>query len=672
MAELIPGFSEDESVVIDRAARRGLLTTKHKQQIADRVLKQAQEENARPPGSIEELTGGLVTPAKVEGAVGLAGAAIGSAGGPAGAAGGAVLGTQIGAQTFETAEEVLDFIGAVDAGKSGKFDVNETLGTAQEAVGFEVAGLGAGRIAKPFFGKILGVTGEATTALLKQAEVAGLTLDRNGLFAVGAIDALTGFRKEAVQGAARVLGVFPVISGPLRRQSREKVAAGNKALTKLLAIEDFAPTVHIGEDLGIDMVKAARQSFDEFKGVAGELYDNARNLAQQTDSAFIPTTGRQMAVGVGEEAPKGIKDVAEEFLTAFKQGEITLADGTVLKGPDDNMGELLSDLTNLPDTLTISQYQKLVGDLKTFLNQAKIDGFDVKRLAQLKDGLEEGLINMREDLVAQEGLGPQIKQAFREADEFFSKGIVKFQTATGKKIARTDKNVFGAGPQIAGTLEEDEVAKVALNLKSGIAMKNLRTLVGDEVVAKASQKVFQNAFDGAVKTNKQGVRVGLDWDKFKADIGLTGDKVSREALSEMLQASGSSIQQLDNLVGVAEKIFVPLDVSEFLRRRLTIGGGASLATLFKFAGKNAGLASLAAGIAMWRGGAVLANPKHLKAMRAAIDTRTPANLKRIAVATLLDAVMTPQSDPQESIRTGLEQGADLANRGFQELRQRVQ
>lgn len=224
---------------------------------------------------------------------------------------------------------------------------------------------------------------------------------------------------------------------------------------------------------------------------------------------------------------------------------------------------------------------------------------------------------------------------------------------------------------MAGSLEEDEITKVALNLKSGQGVANLRKLVGDAGVARASRQVFQRAFDQAVKTNKQGVRVGLDWDVLKREIGLTGDKVSKDALKEMLDASGSSLKQLENLVDVAEKIFVPLDVSEFLRRRLTIGGGASLATLFKFAGANSGLASLAIGTLMWRGGAVLANPKHLKAMRLAIDTRTPANLKRIAVATLLDAYMQPSQNPDEARGTGLEQAAALANQGFQEARERV-
>jgi hypothetical protein len=396
--------------------------------------------------------------------------------------------------------------------------------------------------------------------------------------------------------------------------------------------------------VGIDMVKAARNSFGEFKQIAGELYENARDLAKQTDDAFIPTTNRQMLLEAGDDA-QGIKDVANELLDAFNKGQVQLADGTILKGPDDNMGQILKDLTQLPESLTIGQYQKLLGDLKTFLNQARIDGFDVSRLVQLKKGMENGLIHLRPDLVSQPGLGEEIQAAFKAADEFFAKNIVKFQTATGKKLARVDKNIFEPGPQVAGTLEEDEVARVALNLKSGDAVRNLRNLVGDKAVSGASQRVFQRAFDAAVKTNKQGVRVGLDWDVFKKEIGLTGEKVSEGALKEMLEASGTSLTELKNVVEVAEKIFVPLDVSEFLRRRLTIGGGASIATLFAFAGKANPLMSLAAGAMMWRGGAVLSNPKHLKLMRTAIDSRTPINLRRVAVATLLDALITPQSDP---------------------------
>ena len=132
----------------------------------------------------------------------------------------------------------------------------------------------------------------------------------------------------------------------------------------------------MGDELGIDMSKAAKNSIAEFRNTSARLYDNFRKIASNLSVKNIIRTGK-------------IKGVAGKFVRQREAGKIILEDGTELKGAiADDLGNFIDDLTRLPKRISIEQYQQLGDDLEGFIGKAINEGFDVKRVVSIKKAME--------------------------------------------------------------------------------------------------------------------------------------------------------------------------------------------------------------------------------------------------------------------------------------------
>ena len=630
--------------------------------LSDRINAALQAE--RRPESIAELTGGYVTRGTAEaiggtvgsvlgaGTAGLGGVAVGAAGGPPGmaAAGttaallgekaGGALGAAGGSLTFDVADQLLRSAGILKEREIPESPLEPTMRAIKAGredllygTGFQVAGA-AFRAIKPGVGLLIGARDADVTKILQDARLAGLTVE--GTPALGAVDVVPGARGAVIRGGAKVLGIFPFIGSPYRKAAVQKVDVVTGRINTML--NALAPSATMADELGVDMVRAAKGARKEFTKTAGVLYDNFRNLARNASKTDIVPTGP-------------VKGAAADFVEEVQRGQITLADGETLVGPvADELNEYLTKLVDLPDKMTIDQAQKLSADLEAFIRRAINDGFDVKRVASVKSSIEEALSQI--DVTGlKPGEGEAIIAARDAANEFYSKGILKFQTTTAKKFARTDPNVFRAGPERVGSLNEDEIARVAVNLKSKQAISDLRELVGDDLINKAARRHIENAWDAAIIVDKDsGFIKGMDWDKMRGALGLTVQKTDeRAAMREFLKNSDVDFNELTALISTASRIQVPSGVSSFVARRAALGGmssavgGATATSLIA----DSVLSSLGVAFLLRHGGKVLSDPAQLKAMRRVVDASVPINQRRALFGRLLDATFNNVEENKE-------------------------
>ncbi len=592
------------------------------------------------PRSLEELSGGLLTRPAFEMAGGTGGAVLGAgAGGVAGVAGGPAapatvpggaigggligggLGTAAGSLLFDSIEDVLRFSGVIESESPGVGERSiQALRSGAEDIAFaggaQIVGKGLGAV-KPGIGRILGLRSADVDAAVDAAAAAGIP--------VGAVDVGTHTGGRVVRGTARVLGIFPWIGGPFRKSAAEKADVVTTKFGEIL--DSMAPNATLSSDLGLDMAEAARGSIKEFRDVSSRLYGNFETLAKDAGS-IVPTN-------VGVDDIPSIKEAAQTLVDRTAAGKIILEDGTELVGPAaDEMGQFIEALTKLPDNLTIAQYRQLSTDLRGFIGLAGSNGLDVSRFATLKQSMEGALASIDPNVA-----GAEVVDALQTANSFYSKGITQFQTPTGQKFGRIDRNIFQPGPVRPGTINEDEIARVAVNLKSPQAIADLRALVGDDLMGQAARRHFETAWQGSIKSDPAGDLIGFNWKKFGDDVGLTGKGENAGALQEFIKGSGTDLDELKAFVGAASKVQVPQSVSTFIARRAALGGfsaalgGAVVAGLIP----GSALGSVAAALSARHVTKIISDPAQLRAMRRALSPEVPVAQRRALLGRLIEA-----------------------------------
>jgi hypothetical protein len=674
----IPGFTEEQTQTINRAAKAGALTTEQKREIISRVNEASKilAEEGLKKRSLEDVTGGLVGREEFEAVGGTIGSVVGAGTGLAvgtptgpgavstGIIGGLVgggLGSAGGSVAFDNVNNLLDFLGVIEQRPRTTGDTAvQAFEAAQEDIGFAggAAVLGtAFRAGKPLFGKLVGVAGDETARLMDKARKAGLT--------VGAVDVAQGIRGRVVRGGAKVAGIFPWIGGSFRREAKTKAELVVNKINGIL--NTFAPTATMSTELGVDMFKAANNTVDEFNRVAGVLYDNFRKEAL-LHGAIVPT--------------RLIKEQAQEILDLAARSEIILKDGTVLKTVPEDVVEYAEkiagktvpvrkqpstfpsgrpkpsvtvpkQIAGLPEKIDVNQFDGLVRDLRELITLKETEGFDVKRLVGMKKAMEGALDEIQE---------PSVKEAYRTANRFFSDGIVTFQTPTAGQFTKVDKNLFRAGPEKTGSLNEDELTRVAVNLRSPKAIDDLTKLVGKESMGKVARLHVEGAWDRALILDTEGAIKGLDWDVFQKQLGLgkigAGAKAERAATAKLLEVSGVSIKDFEELIEVASKIEVPDEVNRFIARRAALGGlrsAVGAATAAKLVGDSL-LGSIGAGMLIRYMGTLVSDPRQLQLLRRSIAPTTPVALKRQQLGRIIEFVFD-KLEAEEGVPTAFVGGA---------------
>src|SRR3990167_9205352 len=355
--------------------------------------------------------------------------------------------------------------------------------------------------ARRLIGKISGVFRDEAQLLMNMAKDKGIEL---GIADIGG---------SVPKGFLKTVSVFPFSSTPAARAQSLKQAQAVDSVERIL--DDLAPNATLATELGVDTSKAAQSTRAEFTRVAKVLFDDFRELTNNASvKEIIPTVET--------------KSAAKELYGEIAQGEIKIGTGNrarelVAPVPDSIIAfeKYISDLQELPQTITIQQYRKTVHDLSNVMDAMSAAGVDVRRAGILKKALEGDLNNLRADLLPPEE-AKALKGSLKTANNWFSKGLIDFtepvnvppgfkgqptfDTPTAQRFERADKRIFQPGAARPGTINEDEIYGVVLNLKSSQSIVDLRALVGDDVMRSIARRHLETTASNATVVEQIGSR----------------------------------------------------------------------------------------------------------------------------------------------------------------------
>lgn len=618
-------FTQEELQILKRANEAGLLSKEQQKQILQIQSQSTPQPEQKP--TLSELTDGAVSAPTFQMAGATAAAALTTRAKPLTQLGAGGLGAAAGSITFDNIENFTSALGITRPTNEGGIDIALRAGqAAKEDVlfggGFMAGFAALSSLGLPLIGRIIGARTDEVDTIMKNADGTGIHL--------GGVDVVDGVRGKILRGGSKVMGIFPFIGGPFRTGAVTKAQQAVQATNKML--NRMAPNAVLTDDLGIDMLKASRNSMEEFRNVSNELYGNFRHLVENASNPNIIPTSK-------------IKGAAGLFVRKMEKGRVILQDGEELQGPvADMLADYMNGLTRLPDTINFNQFEKLADDLEDFIKKAVNDGYDIKRAVTLKKSLEASLSDLKYSRL-KPGEGEAIREAHRAANRFYSNGIVVFQSPTGKRVGRAEKNIFKVGAVEPGTMDPDLLADAIINMKSATGLKDLRRLVGDDQMNRAARNVIERKWNNALIMDDEGIIKGIDWDKFKKSF-IGKDGVSNKAADELLRSTGVSTKDIDNLVETARRIVVSKDVSTFIARRASLGGmksafkGASTANIIA----DSLLTSVGVAFLLRHASKILSHPAKLRAMRASLEPSTHQNARRAMLGRVIEAVEDEEED----------------------------
>lgn len=550
----------------------------------------------------------LLSGAKMAGEAGgaLAGGLLGAPAGPAGMVAGGAIGAALGNQIGELVQDWGRAMGYQGLGRSPDV-VERSTNAANAAILDGAFSMGAPilgsvlRGGKRLLTRLLGVDSRGYGLAKQAAEEFGIEL--------GAGDVSNN---QAQRFVTKVFGQFPLTGRGFKKAAARKEGQAIAAKDRLFL--QLGPSMNMAE-FGMDLNKAADERFATFRTHVNEMYGRARDLAKSS-KATIPSSG------ILEEVQQGLLEMKKRLSPAAfaKHPYSKLARQEFQKG--------------FPKDLPMERYEGFMEEIDRALLSAKNDGFAVHQLAQLKQAAEEALQDISD---------PAVKQAFDKADAAFARGMREaFGTPVAKKFERVGKNRFNVKQMTtSGPRQPDELLKIAFDSESPQAIRDLRNLVGPDLVRSATRAHLDQAWKKA-----GGSVEGLgkfDVDKFKILTGLDDSGSGRyAALKEMLGGTGVDIGKMErfttSLAAALEN--VPPDTSSFISRRIALGGMSNLfgavsasAAAGMVGGAHAGLAFLAG---MKGASELLTNPRLLNMGNRILDPTLSEQARKMILRTMIE------------------------------------
>ena len=592
-----------------------------------------------------ELIGGRPT---FEAAGAIAGSIPGTTTGPVGTVSGGILGSMGGGQLYDILQSAI-----VDE----PTDFETQVGKAKTDLQRE-------GLLQTFFAKVPGlftatkrlVFGKADKQLYDSAKKIGYPLS------------LSDSGNMISKGYGRVIGVFPFVGAPIKKGFAKKADILNQSANDTL--NTFAPNVTLTK-LGVDMTEAAKSTHGDFRRVTKFLYDDAMNSIKKTKVPMVSTSNFKNSLKI-------YKDLIDE-------GKIKLKTGKTLKDSrKDAIYKFSRDGRNIPDYITVNQYRGLKNSLKDFAKKSGKEGYDIKVLTGFKSALEKDL----RLLTTKKGTEPfkkkvdpkiinEIITKLKFADKVYANGLensiitnklkrqasqegIKLTAIPGKKafdapvskeFRKVDKNIFGPGYEVQGSITADNLGKVLISNRNVTPqlLNDLRTLVGDKAYKNFVRARLQTGYDKSLVTFSEPSRTGLMFDpyKFETNLGLN-TKAGRELLESMLKGSKLKLDDLDAFFNVAKNhagLKIP-DVSSFVARRATLGGTKSLLggfalgyTSYQNPVRGAALIYLSRQTSNF-----LNNPKQLKDVMTVLDPNSTGSQMKQASLKLIDGLISDSTN----------------------------
>jgi hypothetical protein len=470
------------------------------------------------------------------------------------------------------------------------------------------------------------------------------------------------------KGYNRVIGVFPFVGTPTKKQFAAKANILNKYADDTL--NTFAPNVTL-TNLGIDMFEAAKATRNEFKRVTSFFYDDFYKTASKIKEPVIST--------------QNFSNAAKSYVKLVEDGLIRIKGKTTKSPQKDSIYKYAKSIQNIDPFINIAQYKAIVRDMNKFSKLSQKEGYDLSQILSMKTGIEKDLnlltkpeyykqfskvVDVR-DMV-------DLANKLKFANKVFSNGLensmitkvmrdrankdgIKLTNIRGQKIfergaakyfERVDKAVFGSGFEKPGGLYADQLGEALLKNQNltPLLLDDLSALVGKKNYDKFVRKVFQKAYDKSLIDNGTN---GLMFDPFKYEdlLGLNTEG-GRDIIKKLLKNSKLSIDKLDNFFNIAKNhgsITIP-DVSQFVARRATLGGSKSILGgvalgygTFNDPVRGLGLIYLAR-----KGSGILSDPKNLDLVMNSLDFTAPNFQVYNSILKLTDNLIKDETNTPEA------------------------
>jgi hypothetical protein len=494
----------------------------------------------------------------------------------------------------------------------------------------------------------------------------------------------------------RVIGVFPYIGNPVKQAASKKADFLNKAANDTLNV--FGPNVILTK-LGVNMEKAARATYGDFRIVSKFFYDDFYKSVSKVGKTPIIST-------------QNFKNQLNTYIKNIDEGTVKLTSGGKLKDPrKDALYKYAKQAIKVKPYIDATQYKALNEQIKYYMKMAiksqDKEPISLSVLTGMKGALEKDLrlltkksyrdnllknvypLSKSKQRLIDDKLLSDIANKLKFADEVYANGVqnsilsnsirkkltqlpgettkefakrVKEGRTEGKAaftkpvasdFKKIDKNIFGQGYVKEGSITADQLGEALLKRgASPEVFKNLRSLVGEQQFKKFVRSKLQKAYDNSLIKAGGEDRVGLVFDpyKFEQNLGLTTDK-GRELLEVMLQGSKLNMKKLDSFFDLAKNhagLKVP-DVSSFVARRAVLGGTRSL--VGGVLGTAAVTTNPVIGSALIfmarKTSRFLTNPKQLDDVMTLLDPNTPANQMKVVSLKLIDAMISDSKTKQE-------------------------
>lgn len=596
-AEAIKAFKK----INELEQSESLQTSAVKKEIVDKTLLQNIKESFNNRTTFQSLGGavGVIPAAK-------AGAVVGSVGGPIGSliggVTGGILGGLAGGQIYDITQSL-----ATGETKTVPEQFKQLSKDLKEEVAYNLAGASVPAVG----GTIIRTLGAGGVAARKAYETGVKSNIPQSISTVS--------KNALVEGYTKTLGVFPFTGGPIRKEAIKRTSLINAKKEDIL--NAFGQNVHLGE-LGVDMTQAARSSYVSFKDTSSSLYkDFIETTKELNDPKIFKLTNTQNAV---------------------EAIEIELKRSPVKKSPrSDAVFDFLKQIKEIPGNIDPLQYRSLQEDIGYLFKTAGKEGKDTTRLTKVKKALEKDfnmpVINSKaENIISgieENTIVQSVLESHALANSFYAEGMAKFNSPMAKKFKQVDKNIFGPGAEISGTINADELTRKVLKIGSPQSIQQLRTLVGDKQFAQVRTAFVNDAFEDATIRTRTDLNFNVD--KLSKSLGFTGKKIENvEGLEELLKGTSVSVENFADFLSNAARhtnTYVP-NSATFLQRRILLGSGALSGAAIAAgvtAGSIAAAPITAVGILMVgrMGSKLLANPKNLKTANTLLDFKSPRMVK---------------------------------------------
>ena len=472
-------------------------------------------------------------------------------------------------------------------------------------------------------------------------------------------------RYVLVRESANILGRFPIIGTAFKDAQKMRASDVFREADSLFAT--YGPLVDVAQQ-SKDLVKMGTKQFKKFRGEVNAMYGIAKDMAKRNNAKFdtsgIVETARQIKKDLvsGQFDRYGRKTVTEPDAAiaslpsvkspAFRGKTKSVLD---LKKSNEAMepvtkafNDLTTDLTKLKRVQNMDQLAEVAKRLNKIIEMGKRAGVnkDMPEVLALKKSIEEAMRTTGD---------AKVGQAFRAADEYFSNGMKKFETATAKKFGQVDRKVFDAGFAVPGSKEADQLYNTLISETSPETIKSLRSLLGPEKSIPLFRAAARQRLDDAFKAGTANLEnKGFDKEAFLKQIGIIDPRSANAAATNELFSKGvgdvGQIRAFADLAETALQQGVP-DISTFVSRRAILGGPRSalrsLIPLSAAGGTSAvfpgtGIPELFLGYYIAKTGSrALANPRLFKSLQQVMRYRDQPKLATGAMMRVLQ--LTPDA-----------------------------